>query len=126
GAAATAGASGFLAVYLAGIVLGNSHLVFRRGVLVFHDGLAWLSQIVMFVVLGLLTFPSRLLDVAGGGLVVVGALMFVARPAAVLLCVAPFRFKLRESVFLMAGGLKGAVPIVLATYPLMQGVPQAG
>lgn len=126
GVAAVAGASGFLAVYLAGIVLGNSNLVFRRGVLVFHDGLAWLSQIVMFVVLGLLSFPSRLLDVAGSGLLVVAALMFMARPAAVLLCVAPFRFKLRESVFLMAGGLKGAVPIVLATYPLMHGVPQAG
>jgi cell volume regulation protein A len=126
GAAAAAGGSGFLAVYLAGVVAGNRRLPFRRGVYVFHDGLAWLAQITMFVLLGLLTFPSRLAAVAGPAVLVALALMLVARPAAVALCLMPFRFAPREIAFIAWGGLKGAVPIILATYPLLRGVAGAG
>jgi cell volume regulation protein A len=125
GAAATAGGSGFLAVYLAGIVLGSRRLVFRHGVLLFHDGLAWLGQITMFVLLGLLSFPSRLGDVAGPALLVTGVLLFVARPLAVAVCLAPFRYSVPEMALIAWGGLKGAVPIILATYPLLLGVPGA-
>jgi potassium/hydrogen antiporter len=125
GAAATAGGSGFLAVYLAGIVLGSRRLVFRRGVFLFHDGLAWLGQITMFVLLGLLSYPSRLADAAGPALLVTGVLMFVARPVAVALCLVPFRYSLAEMTLIAWGGLKGAVPIILATYPLLLGVAGA-
>ncbi|WP_169978599.1 potassium/proton antiporter [Tautonia rosea] len=111
--------SGFLAVYLAGIVLGNSRLVFKRGIFLFHDAGAWLAQIVMFVVLGLLSFPSRLVDVAPQGLLLAAVLVFVARPVAVGLTLLPFRFTWRELIFLSWGGLKGAVPITLATFPFL-------
>lgn len=123
GLAASLQGSGFLAVYVAGIVLGNSRLVFQRGVLLFHDAGAWLGQIAMFVVLGLLSFPSRLIDVAPEGLLVALVLILVARPLAVLVALAPFRFDAREIVFLSWVGLKGAVPITLATFPLLLGLP---
>lgn len=123
GAAAASGGSGFLAVYLAGIVLGNSRIVFQRGVFLFHDAGAWLAQIVMFVVLGLLSFPSRLLEVAPQGLLIAFVLIFVARPVAVVLSLLPFRFEVREMAFLSWVGLKGAVPITLATFPLLLGLP---
>jgi cell volume regulation protein A len=125
GLAAWLGGSGFLAVYVAGIVIGNSRLVFQRGILLFHDATAWLSQIVMFVVLGLLSFPSRLVDVGGQGLLIGAVLIFFARPIAVFLLLLPFRFNYRELLFLSWVGLKGAVPITLATFPLMLGVQQA-
>lgn len=125
GVAANLGGSGFLAVYVAGIVLGNSGLVFERGILLFHDGAAWLAQITMFVLLGLLSFPSRLLDVTGPAILVALVLMFVARPIAVGLILLPFRFSAREIVFTSWAGLKGAVPIVLGIYPLLSGVPDA-
>lgn len=114
--------SGFLAVYLAGIALGNGPLVFRRGVCLFHDATAWLGEIVLFVMLGLLSFPSRLLAVAEAGFVIALALIFLARPLAVVGLLLPFRFKVREMAFLSWGGLKGAVPITLATFPLLAGV----
>ena len=123
GLAAVLGGSGFLAVYLAGIVLGNSTIVFRRGIFFFHDAAAWLGQIVLFVMLGLLSFPSRLLAVAGDGLLIALALIFVARPLAVVASAIPFGFRPRELTFLSWVGLKGAVPITLATFPLMAGVP---
>jgi len=119
GMAAELGGSGFLAVYLAGLVMGNRPLVFQRGIRLFHDAVAWLSQIVMFVVLGLLCFPSRLLDVAWQALLISAVLIFLARPIAVLLSAWPFRFNWRELAFLSWVGLKGAVPITLATFPLM-------
>jgi cell volume regulation protein A len=125
GLAAELRGSGFLAIYLAGIVLGNSRLVFRRGVLLFHDAAAWLAQIMMFVVLGLLSFPSRLFHVAGRGLLVAAILILVARPLAVVLTLLPFRFPRRELAFLSWVGLKGAVPITLATFPFMFGLPRA-
>ncbi len=117
--------SGFLAVYIAGITLGNSSLVFRRGICLFHDTVAWFGQIVLFVMLGLLSFPSRLAAVAVDGLLIALALVFVARPLAVASLLAPFKFRLRELAFLSWGGLKGAVPITLATFPLLAGVAQS-
>ncbi len=117
--------SGFLAVYLAGIVLGNSSIVFRAGIFLFHDAAAWLSQIVLFVMLGLLSFPSRLLAVAWEGLLIALVLIVVARPVAVAVAALPFHFRPRELTFLSWVGLKGAVPITLATFPLMAGVPQS-
>lgn len=125
-ASATLGGSGFLAVYLAGIVIGNQRLVFRRGILVFHDGAAWLSQIAMFVMLGLLVFPSQLGMVARDGLIVALILVFIARPLAVGSLLPWFGYTARELLFVSWVGLKGAVPIVLATYPLMLGVEGAG
>jgi potassium/hydrogen antiporter len=125
GLAAVLGGSGFLAVYVAGIVLGNSSIVFRRGIFSFHDALAWLGQIVLFVMLGLLSFPSRLLAVAGEGLLIALVLILLARPVAVVVSLLPFRFRRRELTFLSWVGLKGAVPITLATFPLLAGVPQS-
>lgn len=123
GSANAVGGSGFLAVYLAGIVIGNGNLVFKRGILLFHDAAAWFSQIILFVMLGMLSFPSRLIAAAGEGLVIALVLTFVARPVAVAVCMIPFRFPLREVSFLSWVGLKGAVPITLATFPLMAGLP---
>ena len=125
GAAATLGGSGFLAVYLAGLVIGNERLVFRRGILLFHDGAAWLAQIALFVMLGLLVYPTQLVDVAFEGLIVAGVLIFIARPVAVGLLLPWFGYNVRELVFISWVGLKGAVPIVLATYPLMLGLEGA-
>ena len=122
GVAAELGGSGFLAVYLTGIVIGNRRTVFHRGSLLFHDAAAWLSQILMFTVLGLLSFPSRLFDVAVPGLLIAAALVLVARPLAVWLSLLPFGFPAREQVFLGWGGLKGAVPITLATFPFLSGL----
>lgn len=119
GAAAVVGGSGFLAIYVAGVVLGNSKLVFQRGSLLFHDGLAWTGQIVMFVVLGLLSTPSALVEVALPGLLIAAALILAARPIAVVPLLLPFRFSWREHALVSWVGLKGAVPIILATYPLM-------
>jgi cell volume regulation protein A len=125
GLAAVLGGSGFLAVYIAGIVLGSSPIVFRRGIFLFHDAAAWLSQIVLFVMLGLLSFPSRLGDVAGEGLLIALVLILVARPIAVLLAASGLGFRPRELALLSWVGLKGAVPITLATFPLLAGVPNS-
>ncbi|HUF75840.1 MAG TPA: potassium/proton antiporter [Longimicrobiales bacterium] len=125
GLAASLGGSGFLAVYLAGVVMGSHRLVFQRGILLALDGAAWLAQIAMFVLLGLLSFPSRLLEAAGAGLIVAGASILIARPAAVIVSLLPFRYTPREMAFMSLGGLKGAVPIVLGTYPLLLGLPDA-
>jgi len=123
GVAAALGGSGFLAVYVAGIWIGNQRIVFQRGSLMFHDGLAWLGQMSMFVVLGMLSNPSELLKVAGPGLLVAAVLILVARPLAVMPLLMPFGFSFREMIFISWVGLKGAVPIVLATYPLLFGLP---
>jgi len=119
GVAADLGGSGFLATYLTGIVIGNYHTPFNRGILAFHDALAWLGQITMFILLGLLSFPSRLFEVVGAGLAVAFVLAFVARPLAVFLCLLRSQFNFREKVLLSWVGLKGAVPITLAIFPLM-------
>lgn len=117
--------NGYLAVYIAGLVMGNSIVIHRRSLTRFHDGLAWLMQIVMFVALGLLVFPSHLWPVAGIGILVAIFLNLIARPLAVLLLLAPFRFNLRMTAMVGWVGLRGAVPIVLATFPLLAGVARA-
>jgi cell volume regulation protein A len=118
--------SGFLAVYVAALLIGNSPLPFRPGLLRVHDALAWLSQIVMFLVLGLLVFPSRLREVAGLGLALALFLAVVARPLVVGLCLAPFRtFTRRDVGYIGWVGLRGAVPIILATFPVLAGAPGA-
>jgi cell volume regulation protein A len=117
-AGAVAHASGFLAVYVAGVVLGNARLPHRQAILGFADGLAWLAQIGLFVMLGLLVSPARLDDALLPAIVAGLALLFLARPLAVFLSAAPFRVNLRDQAFLSWAGLRGAVPIVLATIPL--------
>jgi cell volume regulation protein A len=124
-AAAVLGGSGFLAVYLAGLVMGNAEFLHRNSLVRFHDAIAWLGQISMFLVLGLLVFPSALRSVLGESLVVAVALVVVARPVAVFLTLALSRFTARERVMVSWVGLRGAVPIVLATFPLVEGLPQA-
>ncbi len=125
GLAAVLDGSGFLAVYLTGIVIGNRRPVFHRGILLFHDAAAWICQILMFMTLGLLSFPSRLMDVAGVTLLIAAVLILVARPVAVFLCASWFRFSFHELLFLSWVGLKGAVPITLATFPMLAGLPGA-
>lgn len=116
------GGSGFLAVYIIGLVLANRPLNYVHDIRRFHDGMAWISQIGMFLILGLLVTPSDLLEVAVPGLIIALVLIFLARPAAVLMCLAPFRFPWREQVFISWVGLKGAVPIILALFPYLSGV----
>jgi potassium/hydrogen antiporter len=125
GAATSLGGSGFLAVYLAGIRLGNTDLLHRASLRRFHDALAWLSQIAMFLVLGLLVFPSRLPEVAGSALLVSAVLILVARPLAVGASLALSRMPVRERAMVAWVGLRGAVPIVLATFPLGEELPEA-
>jgi cell volume regulation protein A len=117
--------SGFLAVYLAGLLLGNGPLPYRSGLLRVHDALAWLSQVGMFLILGLLVFPSRLLEVAFVGLALSLLLTFVVRPVVVWLCLLPFKYAAREIFYIGWVGLRGAVPIVLATFPVLAGAPGA-
>lgn len=126
GVAAVLGGSGFLAIYICGVVLGNMPLQASQNILRVHDGLAWLSQITMFLMLGLLITPSRLLPIAWEGFVIALALMLVARPIAVAVCLAPFRFPWREQVFISWVGLRGAVPMILAIFPLSAGIEHAG
>jgi cell volume regulation protein A len=123
-AASLVGGSGYLAVYVMGILLAGTRLPYHATVLHFHDGIAWMMQISMFVILGLLAFPREVLDVAFEGVVITITLLFVARPVAVL-ALLPRRFTLRERAFVAWAGLRGAVPIVLATYPLVAGVDGA-
>lgn len=119
------GGNGFLAVYLAGVILGNREFACRETIISFHDGLSWLMQITMFLVLGLLVFPSQLLPIAWVGLAIAVFLSIVARPISIFLCLAPFGFSGREKIFLAWGGLRGSVPIILATFPLAAGIAQA-
>jgi cell volume regulation protein A len=126
GGAEAAYGNGFLAAYVAGIVTGNRDFAAKRETLMFQDGLAWLAQVVMFVSLGLLVFPSQLPAVAIPGLIMTAALMLVARPISVFLSLAPFKqFDWRAKVFVSWAGLRGAVPIVLATFPIVAGAPSA-
>ena len=118
--------SGFLAVYLAGILLGNGDLPYRAGLFRVHDAMAWLSQIAMFLILGLLVFPSELIEVGWDGVVLALVLAFVARPLVVGLLLLPFRFKPKEIGYIGWVGLRGAVPIVFATYPVLMEAPGAG
>ncbi|ADV66178.1 potassium/proton antiporter [Deinococcus maricopensis] len=125
-ATAVAGGSGFLAVYIAGLILGNAEFIHKRSLVQFHDGLSWLMQITMFLTLGLLVFPSQLLPTAGMALACSFFLMFFARPFSVHLALLRARMPFREKAMVAWVGLRGAVPIVLATFPLLAGVPGAG
>jgi len=117
--------SGFLAVYLAGLAVGNRQTRAHNSVVVFLDAVTWLAQIVMFVLLGLLVWPQRLAHSLLGAIVVALTLMLVARPAAVFVCLAPFKFQWREKLFMSWVGLRGAVGIFLASIPLLVGMPTA-
>jgi cell volume regulation protein A len=117
--------SGFLAAYVAGLALGSARIPAKRTVTVFHEGLAWVAQISMFVALGLLVFPSKLGDVAPEGTALALVLVFVARPVATFVSTAFDRFETRDRVVLGWAGLRGAVPVVLATYPVIDGVKDA-
>jgi potassium/hydrogen antiporter len=117
--------NGFLAVYIAGIVMGSSSFIHKRSVMQFNDGLAWLMQIAMFLTLGLLVFPSHLKPIAGNGLILSLVLMFIARPVAVFISLAFSRLRLKEKLLISWAGLRGAVPIILATFPLLAGLPKS-
>jgi len=125
GATAMAGGNGFLAVYVSGLVLGHSAFIEKRSLIRFHDGLAWLMQITMFLVLGLQVFPSHLVPVISPGFLIAAFLMFVARPAGIFAALTPTRMNLRELALVSWVGLRGAVPIVLATFPLLAGIAKA-
>ena len=122
GAATLASSSGFVAVFVAAIVLGNGNLPMRASVIRFHDAFGWLSQITMFLILGLLAFPGRVLTQLPTALGITAALVLVARPVAVAACLLPFRYSLREIGFISWVGLRGAVPIVLAIFPVLAGL----
>mgnify|MGYP001770834134 CR=1 FL=1 len=117
--------SGFLAVYVAGVVVGNSKLIHKTSLVSFHEGVTWLMEIGMFLTLGLLVFPSQLLPVAGVSLATALFLMFVARPVSVLLSLLPVRLPFNQKLFVSWVGLRRAVPIVLATFPLLANLPAA-
>jgi len=117
--------NGFLAVYIAGLMLGKSDIPNKRMIMRFHDGIAWLMQNVMFVTLGLLVFPSRLIPLAGVGMALTVVLMFVARPVSVFLSLLPFKLGMRVKTMVAWTGLRGSVPIILATFPLMANIPHS-
>jgi len=125
GVAQLAHASGFLAVYLAGIIVGNRPTRAHNSVVAFLDAATWLAQIVMFVLLGMLVSPHRLGSSMGPAVAVALVLMLVARPATVFLCLAPFRFNWREKLFIAWTGLRGAVAIFLASIPMLVGLSKA-
>lgn len=114
--------NGFLAVYLAGVVIGNRIDKGCAEIMNFHEGLSWLMQIGIFVMLGLLVFPSQLLEVAGVSIVLALFLMLVGRPLAVAICYLPFRPKKQELLYVSWVGMRGSVPIVLATFPATYGL----
>lgn len=123
GAAAAVGASGFLAVYVTGLVVGARVPLHRRGIRTFHQGLSSTAEVGLFLMLGVLVFPSQLPSVVVPGLAVVFVLVFVARPIAVLLTLGWLRYRWQELLFTSWVGLRGAVPIVLATFPFVAGHP---
>jgi potassium/hydrogen antiporter len=120
------GGSGFLAVYLAGLVMRRHDFLHRRSIMRFHDGLAWLMQIGMFLTLGLLVFPTQLPPIAGAGLLSAAFLILVARPLSVFITLAFSRLSLREKLMVSWVGLRGAAPIILATFPLLAGIEGSG
>ena len=125
GGAQTSGASGFLAVYLAGLILGTHRHRATQVINQAFDAFAWLSQIVLFLMLGLLVTPSALVPILGPSLLIAVVLMLVARPVAVALCLLPFRYTALEIAFISWVGLRGAVPIFLAIIPVLAGLPDA-
>lgn len=125
GITAMVGGNGFLAAYIAGLVIGNSAIVHRKSLIRFHEGIGWLMQITLFLALGLFVFPSEILPVIVPGIIISFVLIFIARPVAVYLSLLPWKMKKNEKLMISWVGLRGAAPIVLATFPLLAGVPQA-
>jgi cell volume regulation protein A len=119
------GGSGFLGVYVAAVTLGSGRLPYRTALGRIHDSLAWLGQVAMFLMLGLLVYPSQLLDAAWIGAIIGLTLAFVARPVAVALCLMPLRFPGNDILYVGWVGLRGAVPIILAMFPVLAGAPGA-
>ena len=119
------GGNGFLAIYLCAVIMGNSNMIHRRSLIKFYDGQAWLMQIILFLTLGLLIFPSRIIPIAGMGLLISAFLIFIARPIGVFTALSFFQSNNRSKFFLSWVGLRGSVPIVFATYPLLAGIPKA-
>ena len=119
------GGNGFLAVYLCAVYIGNHRIMHKRTILKVFDGLAWLMQIVLFLTLGLLVFPSQIIPVIGVGMLISLFLIFISRPLGVFLSLIPFKMKLRRRFYISWVGLRGAVPIVFATYPLLAGIDKA-
>ena len=118
--------NGYLAVYIAGLVVGNNKVAYKKSVTVFFDGIAWLCQIVMFLALGLLVNPSELIVLAPIAVSVALFMTFIARPLTVFLCLLPFNKITRRGKFFISWvGLRGAVPIIFATYPYVEGIPFA-
>ena len=125
GGADTLHGSGFLAVYLAGLSIGSATIPAEQTIVSFHQGLGWLAQVAMFLTLGLLVFPGQLPDVALKGTVLAAVLVLVARPIAVVVATLPFPYTWRERSILGWAGLRGAVPVVLATFPVIEHVPHS-
>jgi len=119
------GGNGFLAIYICAVYLGNQELIHKKTILKMYDGLAWLMQIVLFLTLGLLVFPSQIIPYMGIGLLISLFLIIVARPLSVMISLMFFKMKLRRRFYISWVGLRGAVPIVFATYPLLAGIEKA-
>lgn len=117
--------NGFLSVYVAGVVLGNETFVFKKTLILLHDGISWLMQSSMFLVLGLLIFPTQVVEVTWDGLILAAYMIFVARPLSVFLSLSFSRLSWREKAFVSWVGLRGSVPIVMATFPLVAGITKA-
>src|SRR5581483_5759725 len=120
-----AGGSGFLCVYIVALFLGNRLMPYRRAIVGFHEGLSYVAEVSLFVVLGLLVFPGRLGSVAASSVALTAVLIFAARPLGVLAATPLQRLSWRERTFLSWAGLRGAVPIVLATFALSAGVAES-
>ncbi len=119
------GGNGFLSIYICAVYLGNQDLIHKKTILKMYDGLAWLMQIVLFLTLGLLVFPSQVFPYMGIGLLISLFLIIVARPVGVFLSLVFFKMKMRRRFYISWVGLRGAVPIVFATYPLLAGIEKA-
>lgn len=119
------GGNGLISVYIAALILGNSSFAHKKTQIQFFDGIAWLMQIIMFITLGLLVFPSQIVPVIGIGLIISFFLILVARPLAVFLCLLPFKVAVKDQVFISWVGIRGAVPIILATFPIAAGLNSA-